>query len=426
MASDPCDATISGVVWIDMNGDGQQQNDETVLAGTMLRLTDASGALTATETSDAQGYLFAELCIGDYRIEIVLASNEVLTGKNIGAASTDSDAEPSSGITDTISIAESADVSDVGFGVIDALTLDDDGDGVPNVDDAFPNDATETQDSDGDGVGDNADLFPNDPDEQTDSDQDGVGDNADPSPLPLAQGVYPTEFSALYTAGDSVTRDRPLFGWGDHYARKLAGLLGVSLNNAARSAWVMEQIHNGDGSFNQLDFLYGTPRVADPNGLHIVYGGYNDVFFRDDPFRFDVVNESAEEMRAILLKIANAGGRYAVIPLVYDVGRQISSDADGIRPMLRSRSIDFNNALIAVVADINMGTDMTVMTYDVFAEVEEIYANPAASGFTNLDTACMDTQANCAGFFWWDEAHPADDVHTIISNGIAALLDSNS
>ncbi len=41
--------------------------------------------------------------------------------------------------------------------------LDRDGDGVPDVDDAFPDDPTEWLDTDGDGVGNNADVFPNDP-----------------------------------------------------------------------------------------------------------------------------------------------------------------------------------------------------------------------------------------------------------------------
>ena len=60
--------------------------------------------------------------------------------------------------------------------------IDSDGDGVPDGEDAFPNDPTETTDTDGDGVGDNADEFPNDPTETTDTDGDGVGDNADAFP----------------------------------------------------------------------------------------------------------------------------------------------------------------------------------------------------------------------------------------------------
>lgn len=63
-----------------------------------------------------------------------------------------------------------------------SVVLDRDGDGVPDDQDAFPDDPNEWADTDGDGVGDNADAFPNDPTETVDSDGDGVGDNADAFP----------------------------------------------------------------------------------------------------------------------------------------------------------------------------------------------------------------------------------------------------
>lgn len=59
------------------------------------------------------------------------------------------------------------------------VSLDSDGDGVPDSSDAFPNDPSETVDTDGDGVGDNGDAFPEDPNESVDTDSDGVGDTAD-------------------------------------------------------------------------------------------------------------------------------------------------------------------------------------------------------------------------------------------------------
>ncbi|WP_448673334.1 virulence factor TspB C-terminal domain-related protein [Pseudoxanthomonas mexicana] len=60
-------------------------------------------------------------------------------------------------------------------------SIDTDGDGVPDEDDAFPNDPNESADTDGDGIGDNADFSPNDPtdgsDEPGDEDGDDEGDN---------------------------------------------------------------------------------------------------------------------------------------------------------------------------------------------------------------------------------------------------------
>jgi len=60
---------------------------------------------------------------------------------------------------DTTPKAESGSINGVGCGPSER---DSDGDGVNDSDDAFPNDGKETQDSDGDGVGDNSDAFPND------------------------------------------------------------------------------------------------------------------------------------------------------------------------------------------------------------------------------------------------------------------------
>ena len=73
--------------------------------------------------------------------------------------------------------AENKDNDEDGIG--DNADLDDDNDGTADLNDAFPFDPTETTDTDGDGVGDNADAFPADPAESADFDLDGVGDNAD-------------------------------------------------------------------------------------------------------------------------------------------------------------------------------------------------------------------------------------------------------
>ncbi len=77
-------------------------------------------------------------------------------------------------------------------GIVDGIDPDIDGDGVVNVQDAFPRDANEWLDTDNDGIGNNADTdddgdgvldnnddLPLNPNESVDTDHDGVGNNAD-------------------------------------------------------------------------------------------------------------------------------------------------------------------------------------------------------------------------------------------------------
>ncbi|MYE28174.1 MAG: hypothetical protein F4X78_00445 [Gammaproteobacteria bacterium] len=82
-------------------------------------------------------------------------------------------------------------------GIGNRQDADDDNDGVPDEEDAFPLDATEWVDSDGDGAGDNSDAFVEDPDEWADADADGIGDNADPDDdndgAPDGEDAFPFE-----------------------------------------------------------------------------------------------------------------------------------------------------------------------------------------------------------------------------------------
>ena len=92
--------SISGVYWFDENKDGQRQDGETLVQGLTVNLLDGSGAVIATTTTAADGsYLFDNLYPGNYQIEfLVTARGDVLTLQNIGAESTDSDADRTSKI----------------------------------------------------------------------------------------------------------------------------------------------------------------------------------------------------------------------------------------------------------------------------------------------------------------------------------------
>jgi len=93
-------ASIGDHVWVDANGNGQQDAGEIGLAGVGVELFASvaglpSGAAVATTTTDANGgYLFNNLAGGTYILRFITPSGYLFTAANIGADTTDSDAGP--------------------------------------------------------------------------------------------------------------------------------------------------------------------------------------------------------------------------------------------------------------------------------------------------------------------------------------------
>lgn len=104
---------------------------------------------------------------------------------------------------------------------------DEDGDGVPDANDAFPSDPTEDADSDGDGIGDNAD---------TDDDNDDVEDAVD-----LCPGTAPrTEVDEDGCSSTQLPRGGAQPGPGDggtNWAIVLAIVAPIAALAAAGAAW---------------------------------------------------------------------------------------------------------------------------------------------------------------------------------------------
>lgn len=89
----------------------------------------------------------------------------------------------------------------------DACDLDDDNDGVPDANDAFPLDAAESLDTDADGIGNNADNCPTTANaDQADADSDGLGDVCDNRP-PVANAGPDRIVNCASPTGTLVTLD---------------------------------------------------------------------------------------------------------------------------------------------------------------------------------------------------------------------------
>lgn len=160
-------------------------SEEPIRVATVEVTVSASGTLNAVGSTEPGQMSRAEFDAGFPFVAFSLAGGNLQGGQLVLSVadptdpSGDSDGDGVPNLDDAFpdDPAESADTDSDGVG--NNTDEDDDDDGVDDADDAFPLDPAEASDSDQDGVGDNGDAFPTDPEETSDTDDDGVGDNTD-------------------------------------------------------------------------------------------------------------------------------------------------------------------------------------------------------------------------------------------------------
>jgi 6-phosphogluconolactonase (cycloisomerase 2 family) len=138
---------------------------------------------------------------------------------------------------------------------------DNDGDGVPDFKDAFPNDPNETIDTDGDTIGNNADtdddddgaldvndIFPLDATETTDTDGDGIGDNAD-TVFNILDGNVSTLIASINAANDGTNNPGlDIIELAENGTYQLTSIEDATFGNSGLPAITSEIIIKGNGA----------------------------------------------------------------------------------------------------------------------------------------------------------------------------------
>ncbi|MCM2359385.1 MAG: SpaA isopeptide-forming pilin-related protein [Geobacteraceae bacterium] len=97
---------LGDFVWEDLNGDGIQDGGEAGIAGVNAELYRYGEAtlLAATGTDQGGNYLFDSLLPGSYQVRFSAPAGYLFTLKNAGNSSIDSNPEPATGLSDSITL----------------------------------------------------------------------------------------------------------------------------------------------------------------------------------------------------------------------------------------------------------------------------------------------------------------------------------
>jgi SdrD B-like domain/G8 domain len=116
--------TISGRVWNDTNGNGNQDPSETGLLGVMVKLLDTGNNVIATATTNSSGdYGFINLSPGDYSVLVISPSGYVFSPEDQGSDSTLNSDVNSSGQTASVTVSTGGEVDNLDAGLVQAAQI---------------------------------------------------------------------------------------------------------------------------------------------------------------------------------------------------------------------------------------------------------------------------------------------------------------
>ena len=158
--------------------------------------------------------------------------------------------------------------------------------------------------------------------------------------------------------------------------------------------------------------------TADPGALYTIWTGGNDIqdVAGGAATTGDLVAD-AQNVATLVNDLKTAGAQSILVMNVPNIGLapiSASNPAGGT-----ALSNLFNSTLAASLAGIS-GVELV----DVFTVSNDIDANPAAFGLTNVTDQCIGTGADCSTYLFWDALHPTTAGHALIAD--AALQQAMS
>ena len=141
---------------------------------------------------------------------------------------------------------------------------------------------------------------------------------------------------------------------------------------------------------SQYQAYLASGNTVDANALYTVWGGGNDLFaVQDNPAMAQAIIGGAVTAQVGLVgALTQAGARYILVPTVPDLGLTPASRAGGAVGMAQGTALAtaYNDALFGGLA----AAGLHVIPLDTFHFLQEVVANPAAFGISNVTgTACQ-------------------------------------
>lgn len=198
------------------------------------------------------------------------------------------------------------------------------------------------------------------------------------------------------------------------------------------------------GILDQVAAYRAAPGPADPNALYVLWGGSNnlqDLFLGKtvDPFGNPIpgLGGTLGDLSAALGGLYAEGARHLLVPNVPNLARvpRVTESPVPNAPALALGLVQAYNQGFDQMLDAFQAShpDVHLIRFDAFAALEDIVANAAANGLTNLTDRCYtgdDTGFTGGGtvcadpdqYLFWDGIHPTAATHRLLGEAMLTAV----
>jgi phospholipase/lecithinase/hemolysin len=162
---------------------------------------------------------------------------------------------------------------------------------------------------------------------------------------------------------------------------------------------------------NQVNLFLAThPLSASPTALYTLWGGSNDIFAAQNPLT------AADNIATQIKELAADGGQNFLWFNLPNLGENPSLNGTPAAAAANLASQAFDQEWATQVANLD-SLGINVIGVNIDTLFDDILANPAAYGFSNVVNACNATLGcNPNTFLYWDGLHPTTYADSLVAN----------
>ena len=123
--------------------------------------------------------------------------------------------------------------------------------------------------------------------------------------------------------------------------------------------------------------------------------------------------------------LANAGAKFFMVPNLPLLGDLPLTNTlpQSQRDALNQLTSSFDSLLHSELSQLRQSLGITIYEPDIKSFAENVIANPAQYGFTNVTTSALgDGVLSGQGYLFWDSIHPTTDGHQLLAGVAAASM----